>query len=57
MTSTYEAGPGVRTFRPFVVFCAGLVVLSVFSASAQVLSIVENTGHFYCGMTWLPKLV
>jgi hypothetical protein len=38
VTSTYEAGPGLRAFRPFVVFCAGLVVLAHFSASAQVLS-------------------
>jgi len=38
VTSTYEAGPGLRAFRPFLVFCPGLVVLNAFSATAQVLS-------------------
>jgi hypothetical protein len=46
VTSTYEAGSGLRAFRLVVVFCAGLVVLAHFSASVQVLSIVENAGTF-----------
>jgi hypothetical protein len=38
VTIAYETGPGLRTIRPFLVFCAVFVSLSALSAPAQVLT-------------------